>query len=123
MIYLTSTQQSSQNFIHPKRTNRSISNEVKFSAALPNNVEIFIFGEKAICIDDKLMDENEINSLIQVCKLLKYTFCGVFATDNFRFKTDSFLWMYPALILLDNNGTFCVGSMAITFLLIRLDRN
>ena len=32
------------------------------------------------------MDENEIKSLIQACKLLKYKFCGVFAADNFPLK-------------------------------------
>ena len=32
------------------------------------------------------MDEDEINSLIQACKLLKYKFCGVFAADNFPLK-------------------------------------
>ena len=32
------------------------------------------------------MDEDEINSLIQACKLLKYKFCGVIAADNFPLK-------------------------------------
>ena len=32
------------------------------------------------------MDEDEINSLIQACKLLKYKFFGVFAADNFALK-------------------------------------
>ena len=44
---LTSTQQASQDFIHPELTNCSISIELKFSAALPSNIEIFIIGEKA----------------------------------------------------------------------------
>ena len=44
---LTSTQQASRDFIHPELTNCSISIELKFSAALPNYIEIFIFGEKA----------------------------------------------------------------------------
>ena len=44
---LTSTQQASHDFIHPELTNCSISIELKFSAALPNNIEIFIIGEKA----------------------------------------------------------------------------
>ena len=47
---LTSTQQASQDFIHPELTNCSISIELKFSAALPNNIEIFIIGEKASTI-------------------------------------------------------------------------
>ena len=44
---LTSTQQASHDFVHPELTNSSISIELKFSAALPNNIEIFIIGEKA----------------------------------------------------------------------------
>ena len=44
---LTSTQQASHDFIHPELTNCSISIELKFSAALPNNIEIIIIGEKA----------------------------------------------------------------------------
>ena len=44
---LTSTHQASHDFIHPELTNCSISIEPKFSAALPNNIEIFIIGEKA----------------------------------------------------------------------------
>ena len=67
------------------------------------------------------MDDNEINSLIQACTVLKYKFCGVFATDNFH-RTVSLMWMYPALILLEHIGHFCVGRSAIKFLLIRLDR-
>ena len=47
---LTSTQQASHDFIHPELANRSISIELKFSAALPNKIEIFIFGEKASTI-------------------------------------------------------------------------
>ena len=43
---LTSTQQASHDFIHPELTNCSISTELKFSAALPSNIEIFIIGEK-----------------------------------------------------------------------------
>ena len=47
---LTSTQQASHDFIHPELTNCSISIELKFSAAVPNNIEIFIIGEKASTI-------------------------------------------------------------------------
>ena len=36
---LTSTQQASHDFIHPELTNCSISNELKFSAALPSNLK------------------------------------------------------------------------------------
>ena len=43
---LTSTQQASHDFIHPELTNSSITVELKFSAALPNNIEIFIIGKK-----------------------------------------------------------------------------
>ena len=44
---LTSCQQASYDHIHPELTNCSISIELKFSAALPNNIEIFIIGKKA----------------------------------------------------------------------------
>ena len=47
VLGLTSTQQASHDFIHSELTNCSISFELKFSAALPSNIEIFIFGEKA----------------------------------------------------------------------------
>ena len=47
---LTRTQQASHDFIHPELTNCSISVELKFSVALPNNIEIFIIGEKASTI-------------------------------------------------------------------------
>ena len=47
---LTSTQQVSHDFIHPELTNSSITVELKFSAALPNNIEIFIIGEKTSTI-------------------------------------------------------------------------
>ena len=47
---LTSTQQASHDFIHPELTNCSVSIELKFSAALAHNVEIFIIGEKASTI-------------------------------------------------------------------------
>ena len=47
---LTSTQQASHDFIHPELTNSSITVELKFSAALPNNIEIFIIGEKTSTI-------------------------------------------------------------------------
>ena len=47
---LTSTQQASHDFIHPELTNCSISVELKYSVALPNNIEIFIIGEKTSTI-------------------------------------------------------------------------
>ena len=47
---LTSTQQASHDFIHPELTNCSISVELKFSVSLPNNIEVFIIGEKASTI-------------------------------------------------------------------------
>ena len=84
---LISTQQASLDFIHPEITNCSISIELKFSAALPSNIEVFNIGEKVstIFIDsarkiskksysDKLMDEDEINSLVQAYKLLSTNF-------------------------------------------------
>ena len=39
---LTSTQQASHDFFHPELTSCSISIELKFSAALPCNIEVFI---------------------------------------------------------------------------------
>ena len=51
------------------------------------------------------MDEDEINSLFQVCKGLKYKFCGVFAADGSLLKLSQnrfILWMYTALVLLEN---------------------
>ena len=68
------------------------------------------------------MDEDEINSLIQACKLLKYKFCGVFAAENFPLKLSEKRFII-ALIVLEHIGHFFVGRMAITFSLIRLDRN
>ena len=47
---LTSTQQTSHDFIHPELTKCSVSIEPKFSPALAHNVEIFIIGEKASTI-------------------------------------------------------------------------
>ena len=44
---LTSTQQLSHDFRHLKLTNGSLSIELKFSAALLTNIEIFTIGEKA----------------------------------------------------------------------------
>ena len=38
---VTNTQQASHDFIHPELTNSSKTVELKFSAALPNNIEIF----------------------------------------------------------------------------------
>ena len=47
---ITSRQQASHDFIHPELTNHSITVELKFSAALPNNIEVFIIGEKTSTI-------------------------------------------------------------------------
>ena len=47
---LTSTQQASHDFIHPELTNASIAVELKFTKPLPDNIEIFIVGEKASTI-------------------------------------------------------------------------
>ena len=38
---LTSTQEATHDFIHPKLTNSSLSVEPKFDTGLPNNIEIF----------------------------------------------------------------------------------
>ena len=50
VFVMTSTQQASHDFIHPEVTNCSVSIELKFSAALAHNIEIFISGEKASII-------------------------------------------------------------------------
>ena len=50
MFDLTSNQQASHDFIHTELTSCPISIELKFSAALPSNIEIFIIGEKASTI-------------------------------------------------------------------------
>ena len=47
---LTSTQQACQDFIQAELTYSSFSIELKFSAALPRNMEIFIIGKKASTI-------------------------------------------------------------------------
>ena len=47
---LTSSQQASHDFILPELTNCSVQIELKFSAALAYNVEIFLIGEKASTI-------------------------------------------------------------------------
>ena len=43
---LTSTQEATHDFIHPELTNSSLSIELKFGAALANNIEILFLGEK-----------------------------------------------------------------------------
>ena len=43
---LTSTQEATHDFIHPKITNSSLSIEIKFGAALPRNTEILFLGQK-----------------------------------------------------------------------------
>ena len=43
---LTSTHEATHNCIYPELTNSSLSVELKFSAALPNNIEILFLGEK-----------------------------------------------------------------------------
>ena len=44
---LTSTQEASHDFIHPELTNCSISVDLSFSRALPNNIEILFLGERS----------------------------------------------------------------------------
>ena len=43
---LTSIQEATHDFIHPELTNSSLSVELKFGAALANNIEIIFLGEK-----------------------------------------------------------------------------
>ena len=45
---LTSTQEATNDFIHPERTNSSLSVELKFDKALAHNVEIFFLWGKSI---------------------------------------------------------------------------
>ena len=47
---LTSTQQASHDFVYPELTNAAVSLELKFSAALPANAEVFLLGGKASTI-------------------------------------------------------------------------
>ena len=51
------------------------------------------------------MDEDEINSLIQACKLLKYKFCGVFAADNFPLKLSQNRFIIVNVSSSDSIGT------------------
>ena len=46
MFGLMSTQEATHDFIHPELTNSSLSVELKFGAALANNIEILFLGEK-----------------------------------------------------------------------------
>ena len=43
---LTSTQEATHDFIHPESTNSSLSVELKFGAALANNIAMLFLGEK-----------------------------------------------------------------------------
>ena len=60
---LTSTRQASLDFILLDLTNCSVSIELKFSAVLPSNTEIFILGEKAstLFIDSAIKFRKIIN--------------------------------------------------------------
>ena len=49
-FFMVFDEQASHDFIHPEITNCSISIELKFSAALPRNIETSIIGEKASTI-------------------------------------------------------------------------
>ena len=60
----TSTQQVSQDFIHPELTNCLISNELMFSAALPSNIETFIIGEKASTIFYRFCPKTSKNHIL-----------------------------------------------------------
>ena len=47
---LSSTQEATHDFIHPKLTNSLLSVELKFDAVLAHNVKNFFLGEKASTI-------------------------------------------------------------------------
>ena len=49
---LTSTEQASHDLVHPELTNCSISIKLKFSAALPINIEILFIGERVTIFID-----------------------------------------------------------------------
>ena len=51
------------------------------------------------------MDEDEINSLIQACKLLKYKYCGVIAADNFPLKLSQSRFIIVNVSSSDSIGT------------------
>ena len=51
------------------------------------------------------MDEDETNSLIQACKLLKYKFSGVFAADNFPLKLSQNRFLIVNVSSSDSIGT------------------
>ena len=85
---------------------------------LPSNIEVFVIGKKAstIFIDsarkvskktfsDKLIDEDEKNSMVQACKLLKYKFCGVYAADNFPLKLSQNRFIIVNVSSSDSIGT------------------
>ena len=50
VFYLTGTQKATHDFFHPELTNSSLSVQLKFSAALPNNTEILFLGEKYLTV-------------------------------------------------------------------------
>ena len=128
---LTSTQQASHDFIHPKLAKRSINVQLKFSAALLNNIEIFIIGEKKYnlrwqrptCVQkpyiDKQMNEDEVNDLIQCCKLVMQEFLGVFVANKFHnfLQSNSFIIFNASMS--DNAGTHwllvCVKNKKLIF--------
>ena len=57
---LTSTQEATHDFIHPKLTNSHRSVELKFDTVIKNNVEVFFLGEKPSTV--------YIDSARNVCK-------------------------------------------------------
>ena len=81
---LTSTQETTHDFVHPELTNSLLSVELKFDAALAHNVEIFFLGEKASTLtrqethDHILMDGDQIHLQVKKCKHLKFKFRGGF---------------------------------------------
>ena len=84
VFYLTITQQASHDFFHPELTNCSIWMELKFSAALANNIEIFIIVRKAstIFVDSarRVRGEFAANNFQQ--KLHKNSFLTVNASPS-----------------------------------------
>ena len=94
ILDLTSTQQASHIFNHPELTNCTLSVELKFPTALPDNIEIINIGKKLVqflrtkragfqqITVNQLMDKDDTDNLIQKCRRLKFNFCGVFAAKK-----------------------------------------
>ena len=92
---LTSSQQASRDLVHPELNNCTISIELKLQPFCPVVLKfLYLVEMQAKFLSNppgmfqkpyscQLMDGNNVIKLVQVCKLLKFKFVGVFAADNF----------------------------------------